>query len=129
MGKSTVSVNLACALARLGLRVGLLDADVYGPSIPRMLGLTDEPVVGAGGKLQPISVFGIKAMSIGLMVDEAAIGDDASMDNIDGWDSLKQMNLVLALEESFGVSIPDEDAGNATSFKLIVLVLEEQLVA
>ncbi len=72
VGKSTVSVNLACALSRLGLRVGLLDADVYGPSIPRMLGLTDEPVVGAGGKLQPISVFGIKAMSIGLMVDEAA---------------------------------------------------------
>jgi ATP-binding protein involved in chromosome partitioning len=72
VGKSTVSVNLACALARLGLKVGLLDADVYGPSIPRMLGLTDEPVVGAGGKLQPISVFGIKAMSIGLMVDEAA---------------------------------------------------------
>ena len=72
VGKSTVSVNLACALARLGLTVGLLDADVYGPSIPRMLGLTDEPVVGAGGKLQPISVFGIKAMSIGLMVDEAA---------------------------------------------------------
>ncbi len=72
VGKSAVSVNLACALARLGLKVGLLDADVYGPSIPRMLGLTDEPVVGAGGKLQPISVFGIKAMSIGLMVDEAA---------------------------------------------------------
>lgn len=72
VGKSTVSVNLACALARLGLKVGLLDADVYGPSIPRMLGLTDEPVVGAGGKLQPIEVFGIKAMSIGLMVDEAA---------------------------------------------------------
>lgn len=72
VGKSTVSVNLACALARLGLKVGLLDADVYGPSIPRMLGLTDEPVVGAGGKLQPIAVFGIKAMSIGLMVDEAA---------------------------------------------------------
>jgi ATP-binding protein involved in chromosome partitioning len=72
VGKSTVSVNLACAMARLGLKVGLLDADVYGPSIPRMLGLTDEPVVGAGGKLQPISVFGIKAMSIGLMVDEAA---------------------------------------------------------
>ena len=72
VGKSTVSVNLACALARLGLKVGLLDADVYGPSIPRMLGLTDEPVVGAGGKLQPIGVFGIKAMSIGLMVDEAA---------------------------------------------------------
>lgn len=72
VGKSTVSVNLACALGRLGLKVGLLDADVYGPSIPRMLGLTDEPVIGAGGKLQPLQAFGIKAMSIGLMVDEAA---------------------------------------------------------
>lgn len=70
-----------------------------------------------------------KVLATVLMVDETAIDDDASMDNIDGWDSLKQMNLVLALEESFGVSIPDEDAGNATSFKLIVLVLEEQLAA
>lgn len=68
-----------------------------------------------------------KVMASVLEVDESAIGADASMDNVDGWDSLKQMNLVLALEESFGVTIPDEDAGNATSFKLICLVLEEQL--
>ena len=68
-----------------------------------------------------------QGMASVLEVDESPIGEDASMDNIEGWDSLKQMNLVLALEESFGVSIPDEDAGNATSFKLICLVLEEQL--
>lgn len=68
-----------------------------------------------------------QVMASVLEVDESALGDDASMDNVQGWDSLKQMNLVLALEESFGVSIPDEDAGNATSFKLIVLVLDEQL--
>jgi acyl carrier protein len=57
-----------------------------------------------------------QVMASVLEVDESAIGDDASMDNVQGWDSLKQMNLVLALEESFGVTIPDEDAGNATSF-------------
>lgn len=70
-----------------------------------------------------------KVMASVLEVDESAIGDDASMDSVEGWDSLKQMNLVLALEESFGVTIPDDDAGNATSFKLICLVLEEQLGA
>jgi acyl carrier protein len=48
------------------------------------------------------------------------------MDTIANWDSLRQMNMVLALEESFGVSFPDEDAANATSFKLLCLVLEEQ---
>ena len=70
-----------------------------------------------------------QVMASVLEVDESVIGDDASMDNVQGWDSLKQMNLVLALEESFSVTIPDEDAGNATSFKLICLVLEEQLAA
>jgi acyl carrier protein len=69
-----------------------------------------------------------QVMATVLEVDATAIGDDASMDNVEGWDSLKQMNLVLALEESFGVTIPDEDAGNATSYKLICLVLEEQQV-
>ncbi|MBT9459532.1 MAG: acyl carrier protein [Burkholderiaceae bacterium] len=68
-----------------------------------------------------------KVMASVLEVDEASLNDDSSMDNVPGWDSLKQMNLVLALEESFGVSIPDEDAGNATSYKLLALVLEEQL--
>ena len=68
-------------------------------------------------------------MAAVLEVEAATLGDDASMDNVPGWDSLRQMNLVLALEESFGVSIPDEDAANATSFQLIVLVLQEQLAA
>ena len=62
-------------------------------------------------------------------VEVGEITDEASMDTIKSWDSLRQMNLVLALEESFGVSIPDEDAANATSYKLIVLVLEAQLAA
>ena len=70
-----------------------------------------------------------RVMAAVLEVDEASLGDDASMDTIAGWDSLKQMNLVLALEDSFGVTIPDEDAGNATSYKLILLVLQEQLAA
>ena len=62
-----------------------------------------------------------------LGVDPSNIADDASMDTISRWDSLRQMNLVLALEEVFGVSFPDEDAANATSFKLLTLVLQEQL--
>jgi acyl carrier protein len=70
-----------------------------------------------------------KVMASVFEVDVGEITEDASMDTIKTWDSLRQMNLVLALEESFGVSIPDEDAANATSYKLIVLVLEEQLAA
>lgn len=68
-----------------------------------------------------------EVMSTVLGVDASAIDDGASMDTIPNWDSLRQMNLVLALEEAFGVSFPDEDAANATSFKLLSLVLQEQL--
>ena len=64
-----------------------------------------------------------------LEIDASDISDDASMDTIGTWDSLRQMNMVLALEESFGISFPDDDAANATSYKLIVLVLEEQLAS
>ena len=62
-----------------------------------------------------------------LKVDPTTIGPDASNDTIEGWDSLKHMNLVLALEEEFGVSIPDEDIMNMTSYALIKLVLDELL--
>ena len=72
VGKSTVAVNLACALAMLGRRVGLLDADVYGPSIPRMTGADAEPVMTPEKKLKPIEAWGLKVMSIGFLVDEAA---------------------------------------------------------
>jgi acyl carrier protein len=64
-----------------------------------------------------------------LTVDVTAIDSETSMDTIPTWDSLRHMNLVLALEEEFKVSIPDEDAGNITSYKLIKLVLEDLLMA
>jgi len=72
VGKSTVAVNLACAMALLGQRVGLLDADVYGPSAPQMTGIDDEPVIGPDKKLIPLQAWGLKVMSIGFLVDAAA---------------------------------------------------------
>lgn len=60
-----------------------------------------------------------------LNIDAASINEDSSMDNVPNWDSLRHMNLILALEEEFKVSIPDEDAGNITSYKLIKLVLND----
>jgi ATP-binding protein involved in chromosome partitioning len=69
VGKSTVSVNLAVALARLGLRVGLMDADIYGPSLPRMLGEHRRPEV-RGDRMIPVTAWGLKAMSMGLLVEE-----------------------------------------------------------
>ncbi len=69
VGKSTTSVNLALGLAAQGWRVGLLDADIYGPSAPRLLGLTGKPEV-AGNKLVPMQAYGLKAMSIGFLVNE-----------------------------------------------------------
>lgn len=62
-----------------------------------------------------------------LRVPATEIGPESSMDTIDSWDSLRHMNLVLALEEEFGVFVPDEEAAEITSYKLIKLVLEELL--
>jgi ATP-binding protein involved in chromosome partitioning len=72
VGKSTVAVNLAVALAALGYRVGLLDADVYGPSAPKMLGLDGDPQVGPDKKLRPLEAWGVKTISIGFLVDEGS---------------------------------------------------------
>ncbi|MBR0651403.1 Mrp/NBP35 family ATP-binding protein [Roseomonas terrae] len=69
VGKSTTAVNLAVALAAQGLRVGLLDADIYGPSLPQMLGTREKPR-SSGQTIQPLSRWGLKAMSIGFLVDE-----------------------------------------------------------
>jgi ATP-binding protein involved in chromosome partitioning len=69
VGKSTVAVNLAVALALQGHKVGLLDADIYGPSLPRMLGLARRPEV-KGDRLQPLEAWGVRCMSIGFLVEE-----------------------------------------------------------
>jgi ATP-binding protein involved in chromosome partitioning len=69
VGKSTVAVNLAVSLARAGHRTGLLDADIYGPSLPRMMGLSRKPEV-RGDKMIPLQAWGLSCMSIGFLVDE-----------------------------------------------------------
>jgi ATP-binding protein involved in chromosome partitioning len=65
VGKTTIAVNLAIALSRLGLRVGLLDADIYGPNVPLMMGSTKQPGVGEGNRIEPNLAHGIKTISIG----------------------------------------------------------------
>src|ERR1700741_2493308 len=63
VGKTTVSVNLAIALAKLGYRTGLLDADVYGPNVPLMMGMTSAPRVIGENRIEPLDAFGIKVIS------------------------------------------------------------------
>jgi ATP-binding protein involved in chromosome partitioning len=69
VGKSTASVNLACGLAYLGASVGLLDCDIYGPSIPLMMGINQKPTLSDEGKMVPPSNYGVKLMSIGFLVE------------------------------------------------------------
>lgn len=71
VGKSTVAANVAVALAQHGQRVGLMDADIYGPNIPRMMGVDEKPEV-RGGKIQPLERHGVKLMSLGLIVERDA---------------------------------------------------------
>lgn len=70
VGKSTTSVNLALSLAADGARVGLLDADIYGPSQPRMMGLSGRPESSDGETMQPLENYGVQTMSIGFMIDD-----------------------------------------------------------
>jgi ATP-binding protein involved in chromosome partitioning len=73
VGKSTLSVNLACALKHLGAKVGLLDCDIYGPSIPLMMGINQKPTISEEEKMVPPSNYGVKLMSMGLLLE----GDQA----------------------------------------------------
>ena len=70
VGKSTTAVNLALGLAQLGLRIGVLDADIYGPSMPRMLAVSGKPVSHDGKMLEPKLAYGVKVMSMGFLVPE-----------------------------------------------------------
>lgn len=69
VGKSTVSVNLACALQHLGHKVGLLDCDIYGPSVPLMMGLHQKPTISEQEKMVPPTNYGVKVMSMGLLLE------------------------------------------------------------
>ncbi len=70
VGKSTTAVNLALGLSVLGLRVGILDADIYGPSMPKLLAIRERPQTIGGTRLKPITRYGLSVMSIGFLIDE-----------------------------------------------------------
>ena len=72
VGKSTTTVNLALALRAMGLKVGILDADIYGPSLPTLLGLHGKPALADGRRLKPMQAYGLSAMSMGLLVEPEA---------------------------------------------------------
>ncbi len=70
VGKSTTAVNLALGLRDLGLKVGILDADIYGPSLPKLLAIKEKPQTVGGNRLKPITRYGLTVMSIGFLIDE-----------------------------------------------------------
>ena len=70
VGKSTIAINLAFALQHLGLKIGLLDADVYGPSLPKLLNLNEKPKSEDNKTIMPLEKFGVQCMSMGLLIDE-----------------------------------------------------------
>jgi ATP-binding protein involved in chromosome partitioning len=104
VGKSTVSANLAIALAATGARVGLMDADIYGPSIPAIMGIKDAPVLSGEGRIQPVERHGVKVISMGFFIDEKqavvwrgpmlAKALDEFMNNVD-WGELDYMIIDL----------------------------------
>lgn len=67
VGKTTIAVNLAVSLAKLGFRTGLLDADVYGPNVPMMMGVSKQPRVLEGNRIEPLEAYGVRVMSVGLV--------------------------------------------------------------
>ena len=70
VGKSTVAVNLAFALQNLDLKIGILDADVYGPSLPKLMKINEKPKSEDGKAITPVTKYGVQCMSMGLLVDE-----------------------------------------------------------
>ena len=70
VGKSTTAVNLALGFQQNGLRVGVLDADIYGPSLPRLLAITERPEMAGENTLKPVEKYGLEVMSMGFLVDE-----------------------------------------------------------
>ena len=86
VGKSTTAVNLALALAAEGARVGLLDADIYGPSIPTMMGIEGRPESEDGKTMEPLENYGVQVMSIGFLVAQ----DEAMIWPITWWSTCRQ---------------------------------------
>lgn len=136
VGKSTVAVNLALALAEQGNRVGLLDADIYGPSLPTMLGVADREPVMAGGKVAPIPAHGILAMSLGFLTQGitpviwrgplASRAIEQLMSDVD-WSGVEQ--LVLDLPPGTGdIQISISQKGNLTGAVIVTTPQDVALI-